>query len=70
MDKEAIKVLKKDYNFLLKRYYNGCKYLENNREEIDKWMPELGNIMKSMDVLLDEIMKYEEIKEEQILKGF
>lgn len=70
MDKKAIKVLKEDYNFLLKRYYNGCKYLEKNRKEIDKWMPELSNILKSMDVLLDEIMKHETIKEEQILKGF
>ena len=36
---------KVEYNKLLERYYNGCKYLETNRDEIEETL-----IMSDVDV--------------------
>lgn len=62
--------LKQEYNNNLERYYKGCKYCEENKDEIDRWMPELLKIVSNLEKLLDEIKKYQTIKKEEILKGF
>lgn len=62
--------LKQEYNYNLARYVNGCNYCEKNRNEIDKWIPELMKILNNMNNVLKEIMKKEKVSEEEILKGF
>lgn len=62
--------LKQEYNYNLTRYVNGCKYCEANRNETDKWIPELIKILNNMNDILKEIMKHEKVSEEDILNGF
>ena len=62
--------LKQEYNHNLTRLYNGCKYCEEHRNEVDKWLPELFKIYNKMNELLDEIMKYEQVSNEFVLGGF
>ena len=62
--------LKQEYNHNLTRYYNGCKYCEEHRDEIDKWLPELLKIQDKISELLEEIMKQQEVSRKEILKGF
>lgn len=45
---------KQEYNNLLKRYYNGCKYLNENPQEIEKFMPELLKILENINIIIDE----------------
>lgn len=54
------------YNQLLKRYNNGIKFLTENPQEKEKWLPELKSIMTELDKL---IKKYY-IHSENILNGF
>ena len=62
--------LKQEYNHNLTRYYNGCKYCEEHRDEVDKWLTELFKIHDNMGRLLDEIEKYETVNSKQIREGF
>ncbi len=62
--------LKFDYNVNLQRYYKGCEYCKKHKKEVDKWTPELLNILDNLNVLLEEIKQYESITEKQILEGF
>lgn len=61
---EAYKI---EYNKLLERYYNGCKYLEKNRDEIEKHLDLLLNIRNKLDIM---ITKYNITDNEIILNGF
>lgn len=61
---------KYDYNYYLRRYYNGCKYCSEHIDEVDKWLPELLDIMDNINLLGIEISKYIEMTEEEILHGF
>lgn len=70
MNKKAINDLKYNYNHYLKRYENGCNYLGEHTDEIDKWLPELMEIMEILSSLLEEIQKYEKINSDDILNGF
>ena len=70
ISQKAINDLKWCYNYNLGRYYKGCKYCENHREEYDKWSESLLEILDNMNVLLDELMKYTKVSDEEILKGF
>ncbi len=70
MNEQAIKDLKWHYNHNLERYYNGCKYMEEHRNEMDKWIPEILTILETIENLLKEITKYEQVKKEEILGGF
>lgn len=45
---------KQEYNNLLKRYYNGCKYLSENPQEIEKFLPELLKILENINIIIDE----------------
>jgi hypothetical protein len=63
-------VLKDEYNKLLERYYNGCKYLENNRNEIDKYIYELLKIQNDLEDLLNKIQKTDKVNSDEITNGF
>ena len=62
--------LKWNYNYNLERYTNGCIYCKKHKKEIDKWLPELLEILNNINSLLEEIMKYQKVNEEEITKGF
>lgn len=66
---DEINTLKVNYNYNLMRYYKGCKYCSQHKKESEKWLPELLDILNDMNILLKEIMKYQNIDEE-IIKGF
>lgn len=70
LSKKAIYALKWNYNHNLNRYYNGCNYIEQNREDTNKFLPELLSIQENLEILLNEIMKYEDVTEREILNGF
>ena len=61
--------LKQEYNQNLTRYYNGCKYLNSHKEDMDKWLPELLKIQDKRNELLRQIMQYENVDEDDILCG-
>ena len=58
--------IKELYNTTLQRYYNGCNYIEEHIEEVDKYLP---NVMKFLDTL-NQILKRIPATEEEILNGF
>lgn len=58
--------IKELYNTTLQRYYNGCDYIEEHIEEVDKYLP---NVMKLLDTL-NQILKRIPATEEEILNGF
>lgn len=58
---------KQDYNNLLNRYYNGCKYLKTNPDEFEKYLDLLLNIQKELDIM---ITKYNIKDSNIILNGF
>ena len=62
--------LKWDYNQNLERYYRGCEYLEQHRDEIDKYLPELNKISNNLNLILEQIMKYEHVTDDEIINGF
>ncbi len=62
--------LKWNYNYNLGRYYKGVEYLEKNPKQFDKWITELIEIKENIDTLLVEIMKYQEVSEDEALTGF
>ena len=69
---EKINTLKSEYNALLKRYYNGIKYIETHPSELKKWEKELFKIMINLDLKIHEIRFYcnYEMNEKEILNGF
>ena len=66
----SISELKKRYNELLSRLRKGCIYLENNRQDIDKYISEIEKIQNEMEKITNKIMEKEEMSKEQIIKGF
>lgn len=58
---------KNEYNKLLERYYNGCNYLEKNRNEIEKHLDLLLNIQNKLDIMIE---KYNIKDKDIILNGF
>ncbi len=62
--------LKQEYNHNLIRYYNGCKYCEEHRSEVDKWLPEILKIQDKLGDLITKIKKYQYVGSTEILKGF
>jgi len=67
---KAMYELKWNYNYNLNRYYNGCNYIEEHINEADKYLPELMSIKENIEILLDEIMKHQQVSENEILNGF
>ncbi len=70
LNETALNELKSNYNYYLVRYKNGCDYLEKNKSQIDKWTPELLEIIENLSLLLKEIKKNVEVSEAEIENGF
>ena len=62
--------LKQEYNHNLIRLYNGDKYCQVHRDEVDRWLPEIQRITYILGRLLEEIMKQQEVSDKEILEGF
>lgn len=61
-----METLKKAYNHTLQRYYNGCNYIEEHPEEIEKYMPVIQELLRTMDSILSVVPS----TEEESLNGF
>lgn len=59
--------LKQEYNKTLKRYYNGCNYIEEHIEEVDKYLPTIEELLNKLNLIIKRIPG---ITEEEILNGF
>ena len=59
--------IKKTYNYYLKRYYDGCNYIEQHPEEIEKYE---NKIIKFLNVLNAIIAALGNMTEEEIRGGF
>lgn len=59
--------LKRAYNKVLKRFYNGCNYIEEHPEETEKYYPK---VLKLHDTLNKILKKLPNSTEEEILNGF
>ena len=59
--------IKQQYNKTLQRYYNGCNYIEEHIEEIDKYLPAVKELLNKIDNILKQIPN---ATEEEILNGF
>lgn len=62
--------LKQEYNYNLNRYYNGCNYLSEHTDEVDKYVNEIIKIKDHMDNVLNEILENTQVTENEILGGF
>lgn len=56
-----------EYNKLLERYYNGCKYLEQHRDKIDKHLDLLLEIQNNLNKIIE---KHKITDTNIILNGF
>ena len=65
-----MKKLKERYNYLLNRYYNGCNYIEEHPEQLDKYFDKIMEFKNEIEKILDEIQKVEKVSEKEILGGF
>lgn len=62
--------LKQEYNHNLTRLYNGDKYCQNHKDEVDMWLSEIQKIIYILERLLEEIMKQQKVSIKEILEGF
>ena len=60
------KELKRQYNYLLQRYYNGCNYLHNNPKEWYKYLPEVTKLLNILNKILEKVPA----TNEEVLNGF
>lgn len=58
---------KQNYNYWLKRYYNGIKYLENNPQDFEKYIDNILTIINELNKIITE---HQEITREEILNGY
>lgn len=59
--------LKQLYNKTLQRYYNGCNYIAEHIEEVDKYLPAVKELLNKLNVI---IAKIGNMTEKEILEGF
>lgn len=59
--------MKNTYNKILQRYYNGCNYISEHLEEVDKYLPIVEELLNKLNKILEKIP---EATEEEILNGF
>lgn len=59
--------LKKAYNKVLTRFYNGCNYIEEHPEQTDKYYLKVLELKNTIDKILE---KLPNATEEEILNGF
>ena len=62
--------LKQEYNHNLTRLYNGDKYCQEHKDEVDRWLPEIQKILYILEGLLKEIQKSQKVSNKDILEGF
>lgn len=68
-----MKILKKEYNKQLTRYYKGVEYMENNPKEIDnsKYLKAISEIMDKLDIIIKELEKQGyTMSDTEVLNGF
>lgn len=61
---------KKQYNYFLNRYYNGCNYVEAHPDEFEKYINKIQEFKEELNKLLEQIQSKEQVSEEEILGGF
>lgn len=59
--------LKEKYNYNLKKYYAGCKYIEKNPNEFDKYINVVLGFLNNINSLLEQIPG---ATKKEILEGF
>lgn len=59
--------LKQEYNKTLERYYNGCNYIEEHPNEINKYLTVVENLLNKLNLILEKIPN---ITDEEVLNGF
>lgn len=59
--------LKRAYNKVLTRFYNGCNYIEEHPEETEKYYHKVLELHNTIDKILE---KLPNATEEEILNGF
>lgn len=57
---------KEKYNYWLKRYYNGIKFLNENPESYEKYIENLLKIREELDKIISE----NNMTSDEILNGF
>lgn len=57
---------KEEYNYWLKRYYNGIKFLNENPESYEKYIENLLKIREELDKIISE----SNMTSDEILNGF
>ncbi len=62
--------LKKQYNYLLNRYYNGCNYIEENPDQFNKYINKIMDFKEELENILEKIQNEQKVSEEEILGGF
>lgn len=66
-----VQTLKKEYNYNLNRYYNGCNYLSEHPEDFDKYIGSLTQIKDNVENLLNQIIDNKvKVTTKEILEGF
>ena len=66
-----VQTLKKEYNYNLNRYYNGCNYLSEHPEDFDKYIGSLTQIKDNVENLLNQIIGNKvKVTTKEILEGF
>lgn len=70
LTEKAMYDLKWNYNNNLRRYYNGCNYLEEHPNEFEQYIDELMRIKENLEILLSEIEEEQKVTGQEILGGF
>lgn len=65
-----VEELKKQYNYILNRYYNGCNYVEANPDEFNQYIEKIMEFKRKLDEIVTEIEKREKVTQSEILGGF
>lgn len=65
-----VEELKIKYNYILNRYYNGCKYIESKPEEFEKYIDKIMEFKSELDNLITQIESKQKVSEDEILGGF
>lgn len=59
--------IKELYNQTLQRYYNGCNYIAEHIEEVDKYLPVVKELLNRLNLIIEKIGN---VTEKEILEGF